>query len=253
MKTTLKNMVKSGIDLLLSPFDVKLARRYNWEDQRQYLPFKKTIAEAKKSGLSLGDYIDMTYDVPGSSQKTIEEMEARGVFTDQILRVCEIGPGSGRYLEKLINICHPAHYEIYETAAHWGEYLANKFHVLYQKTDGMSLAATPSNSVDLVHAHKVFPATRFLTTISYYNEMARVVREGGKVVFDIVTEECMKMDIIIKWLSRGAASWPFPNIMPKQFTLSIFQQKGLRYLGGFHATLEPGITEYLIFAKTPPL
>ena len=110
----------------------------------------------------------------------------------------EIGPGSGRYLEKTVEACAPSHYEVYETAGPWASYVVSKYNVVLQPTDGRTLRPTPDGSTDLVHAHKVFPSIPFVATCSYWTEMARVARSGAHVVFDIKTEASLDSDIFEK-------------------------------------------------------
>ena len=181
--------------------NLKLVRtNVPYTDYRDFIPFKQTLDGARKAGLSVSDFVD-AMNKSGATQETIDQMIALGVFKGKIDRVCEIGPGSGRYLEKVIQICEPVYYEIYETAPEWENWLVQKYNVTPQPTDGNTLTDTPSNSIDLVQAHKVFPGQPTLTTCRYFDEMARVVRNGGKVVFDIVTEECLGDDILANWIS----------------------------------------------------
>jgi hypothetical protein len=117
-------------------------------------------------------------------------MASVGVFDGRLQRICEIGAGSGRYLERTIAKCQPLYYEIYETAPEWRDWLVAQHGVIGRKCDGRTVAATESASIALVQSHKLFPALPFLTTVSYFQEMARVVEDGGCVVFDIMTESC---------------------------------------------------------------
>jgi len=90
----------------------------------------------------------------------MDGLAALGVFIDLIEKVCEIGPDSGRYLEKTIARCRPQHCEIYETSPEWRNWLVQQFKVTARTCNGRDLAETESGSVGLVHAHKVFPGLR---------------------------------------------------------------------------------------------
>jgi len=48
-------------------------------------------------------------------------MKKLGVFDGEIERVCEIGPGTGRYLDKVLKLAKPTYCEIYETAKKIGK------------------------------------------------------------------------------------------------------------------------------------
>lgn len=216
-------------------------------EYRDYIPFKATIEGAKKAGLALGDYIDLTSNKPGATQETIDQMTALGVFETKIERVCEIGPGSGRYLEKTIRACHPTYYEIYETASDWKNWLVQQYPIVAQATDGWTLSSTPDNSIDLVQAHKVMPGQPFLVMSCYFAEMARVVRPGGKVVFDVVTETCMDDATCNRWIEARGGYQCYPCMIPKQYVLDFFSKRGFSLDGSFFIPMEPGITEYLVF------
>ncbi len=158
-----------------------------FQEFRDYIPFAETLAGAQSKGLSVGDYIDETFGRAGVTKETIDHLVRSGVLHSGVRRVCEIGPGSGRYLALVTQTCSPDRYEIYETAVQWRDYLVRQYSVLAQPSDGSSLSATPDRSVDLVHAHKVFPGLPFLVAQRYFREMARVATIGGRVVFDAPT------------------------------------------------------------------
>ena len=243
------NLFARAINYFLGLMKFKLVRtNVPYTDYRDYIPFKQTLHDANEAGLSVGDFVDSKHH-KGSTQNTIDQMVALGVFKCEVERVCEIGPGTGRYLEKTIQICHPKYYEIYETAAEWESWLVQKHHVTSQPTDGKSLSSTPSNSMDLVQAHKVLPGQPTLTICGYFDEMARVVCAGGKVVFDIVTEDCLGEDVLAKWISSGWGYQHYPSLMPKQFTIDFFQRRNLSFDGSFLVPMEPGLTECFVFTK----
>jgi SAM-dependent methyltransferase len=199
--------------------------------------------------MSLGDCIDAKYVKPGATQETIDQMAKLGVFTRPIERVCEIGPGSGRYLEKTLHACNPAYYEIYETSKEWAAYLAMEYKVTVRPCDGVSLSHTPSMSIDLVQAHKVFVALPFLLNFRYFDEMIRVVRPSGTVVFDVLTEDCMNDPTLEKWVAT-ARGWNWtPSVMPKQLVIEHFKKHNFTFTGTFFIPLIPGIIQYMIFSK----
>ena len=237
------------LNYFLGLLKLKLVRtNVPYADYRDYIPFQQTLNDAHNAGLSVGDFVDSKHN-KGSTQKTIDQMVALGVFQGDVARVCEIGPGTGRYLEKTIPICQPEYYEIYETAAEWENWLVQNHHVTAQPTDGKSLIHTPSGSIDLVQAHKVLPGQPTLTICGYFDEMARVTCTGGKVVFDIVTEECLDEEILKKWISSGWGYQHYPCLMSKQFTIDFFQRRKFSFDGSFLVPMEPGITECFVFTK----
>jgi SAM-dependent methyltransferase len=250
MRQQAKNLITDGLNPLFGLVKLKLVWRTGaFEDYRGYIPFSPTLATAQKAGLSIGDYIDTHFNVTGATQATLDRMKELGVFQGQIDRVCEIGPGSGRYLEKTLKACSPSYCEIYETAIDWEKYLVQTYQVVAHPTDGKSLASTPSASIDLVQAHKVMPGQPSLVMCRYFEEMARVVRTGGKIVFDIVTEECLDDTTLKVWLAAGAGYQHYPCLIPKQFAIDFFQRRGCSCDGSFLVPMEPGKTECFVFTK----
>ena len=158
-------------------------------------------------------------------------------------------PFVGRYLAETLRMCSPERYEIYETAARWAHWLVQKYGVVLRPTNGSTLAHTPSGSVDLAHAHKTFPALSFLSTCRYLAEMARVVRVGGKVVFDVVTEDCMDARTLRDWLATGSGYGEYPNVMPRSEIEDLFARLKLRCEGEFLESMKPGVTHYFVTVK----
>lgn len=248
MKTSLKSVTHRKVNQLLHIVGIEVVRyQHHWDDPRSYIPFRETLHWAKLAGMTVGDYIDKTYNVSGATQETIDQMAALGVFTEQVHHVCEIGPGSGRYLEKTLAICHPSLYEIYETATDWAQWLPRQYPVILQPTDGVSLRATPTASVDLTQAHKVFPSTPFLVTCRYLLEMMRVTRKGGKIVFDVLTEKCLDDVTLTKWLNAGIAPSSYPNLLPEQYIFDFLERRGFTLVGSFFIPCAPGKTECMVF------
>ncbi|WP_319421901.1 hypothetical protein [Pleurocapsa sp. FMAR1] len=128
MNKSLKTTIGKSINVFLKSLDFKITRLSQpYTEYRDYIPFEETIAGAKEADLSVGDYIDAKHNKPGATQDTIDQMSALGVFEGKVDRICEIGPKSGRYLEKIVNICTLTYYEIYETASKWEKYLEQTY------------------------------------------------------------------------------------------------------------------------------
>ncbi|CAM4338391.1 methyltransferase domain-containing protein [Nocardia ninae] len=235
----------ASANVLLTPSGFQLVRRT--DEFEDYIPFEQTQAAATAAGLSVGDYIDREYNVPGCTQDTIDQMAELGAFDRPICRVCEIGPGSGRYLEKVIARCAPQSYEIYETAGPWRDWLTTTYNVTARPTDGVKLSATPDGTVDLVHSHKVLNGLKILDICSYFYEIARIAGPESVVVFDILTEDCLDEDTLRRWLDSGAGY--VTSMTTKQFAVDFFGRRGFECVGSFFATSMPGKTHYLVFKR----
>ena len=236
---------------VLEPLGLKIARTgHDWSDVSSYIPFDETIANAEACHLPLGDYIDARQGITGTTQATIKTMKELGVFDGSIRSILEIGPGTGRYLDCTLRECSPERYEIYETASDWADFISKKYRVVRQPTDGASLQATATASIDLLQAHKVLSATTFLVTANYWREMVRVVREKGYVVFDVVTERCLNPAIVEAWTQRGIPNRStYPSMVPYSTVVDFFCSQGFAHVGSFLASMPPGHTEVFIFKK----
>lgn len=250
LKKTFKTLVATA-NYALGPVGLKLSRSgHDWGDVSTFIPFEETMAEAEKSGLPLGEYIDARQGIAGATQATIQEMKNLGIFQQPTKSILEIGPGSGRYLEKTLRECSPDRYEIYETAPEWAAYLIKNYPVQSLPTDGTSLRSTATKSIDLVQAHKVFSTVTFASTVGYWCEIDRVIKPGGHVVFDIMTERCLSPATIETWAGRGIPSHSsFPAAMPVNAATGFFAARGFELMGSFLSSMPPGQTEVLVFRK----
>jgi phospholipid N-methyltransferase len=231
---------------VLRPLHVQLVSGNSPDPAIQdYIPARKTIAAAQKAGLPLGAYIDQTFAEPGTAPNTVKAMLELADMHDKCETVCEIGPGSGRYAQEVIAALHPDAYEIYETAGDWLRYLRKLPSGVIRDCDGHTLSPTRSGSVDLVHAHKVFVYIPFYATAGYLEEMARVVRPGGAVAFDIITEACLDDKTVKAWMKRGTFYRPISRVWAVEF----LQRRGLTLRGSYFAPLPPGTTELLVFRR----
>jgi hypothetical protein len=244
--------LKHIINELIAPLGVELARKHphDWSDVANFIPFESTIKAARESGLSVGDYIDNVMSkTPGATQYTIDGLVSLGVYSGPIQCVVEIGPGSGRYLERILRVCSPSRCEVYETATKWASYVAKEFNVIVQPADGHSLKATPTESADVAQAFKVFSGIPFSKTCRYWPEMVRVTRPNGHIAFDAVTELCLETKIVEAWAESRIDHGSYPALIPRQVVVNYFEERGFRFVGSFLVPMPPGKTETFVFQK----
>jgi SAM-dependent methyltransferase len=241
---TAKTLISKTVNSGLQPFGVRITRtRPTNPAVRGFIPARKTLDAARRSGLPLADYIDQTFAEPGETAATVKAMLDLSGLHGQVSRVCEIGTGSGRYMQKIIESVHPQVYEVYETAEDWLRYLRTLNVALIQPCDGRTLSSTATASVDLVHAQKVFVYLDFWTTARYLDEMVRVVRPGGAVAFDVVTENCLDEAPVRHWMENGC---PY-KLTPRSWVMDFLGRRGLSYVGNYFPVLPPGICELMVF------
>jgi SAM-dependent methyltransferase len=209
-----------------------------------YRNVSATLREARNRGVSLDAYI---LEAWGSNGKVADTMDRiNSVCMDRnIASVLEIGPGTGVYLSRTLDLFKPATYQIYETAEDWRRYLAKNFNVINLPADGEKLSSTETNSVDLLLAHGVFVYTPFLVSVSYLEEAKRVVKPGGIIAFDIFTERTLDEDARSRWL---ASEHRYPCVFPESICLDIFL--GFHLKSRFFCPLGVTRSEYFIFEAT---
>jgi phospholipid N-methyltransferase len=234
------------INDLLRPLRVQLVPGRSPDPAiRTFISARKTIAAAHQAGMPLASYIDQTFAEPGATPATVHAMLELADLGDKCDAVCEVGPGSGRFAEEIIKALHPGRYEIYETAKDWLPHLRQLPNVVVRDCDGHTLSQTADASVDLVHAQKVFVYLEFSVTAGYLEEMARVVRPGGAVAFDIVTESCLDDELVRTWTQRE----PFYRPVSRVWAIEFMQRRGLTLRGSHFIPLRPGNAELLVFRR----
>lgn len=217
-----------------------------------YIDAKATVAAATKAGLSVCYYREsLEHDSrkQGRRDRIINNLKTRDVLKN-CGTICEIGAGSGIYLEKIIEHCQPVQYEVYETAADWVNFLAETYSsstdLRLHEADGNSLRFTSDNSCNLVHAHAVFVYLPMLQVMEYLAECARVCSPGGFIVFDCFLDSSFSYTDVKNWLS---GQWRFPVILPRQVIMDLAEENSLESYGQFREIYGDSYVDYLIFRK----
>jgi SAM-dependent methyltransferase len=167
--------------MLLSLFHLRVVRIQTGD----YINAAETVKAAQAKGMSIRDYVEDMWGIQGSTQRIFDEMNSAGCFTN-CQSVCEIGPGTGRYLELIQKRCPGVRYTIYETDKGWEKWLVQTYGVHAPPVDGVSLRPQPDQSADLINAHGVFVYLKPHHSFAYFKEMLRVIKPGGFLVFDIL-------------------------------------------------------------------
>lgn len=245
-------MIKKIINLIFGIVGLKLIKTNAASSNAGtlgYISAKETVKSAEKNGLSVCDYVEKIWNQVGETQKVIDNMEKLGAFEYTNPTVCEIGAGTGRYMEKVIAKCSPARYESYETAQDWSDWLQIKYPVLSQPTDGFSLMSTADKSMDLIHAHGVFVYLPFFDSLRYFKEIDRVTSTNSYIVFDCVTEDCLGRKSLNNWLNSDCN---FPRILPEKYVFDFFPSNKYKFIGNFFTPYGRGKSKYFVFKRTNP-
>lgn len=210
-----------------------------------YIDCKDTVTDAKRQNLSVCEYVERRWNQVGATQKVIENISSiSGLIT--VENVLEIGPGTGRYLEKIKKRFGTSKYVIYETDEEWSAWLAKNYGVFAQPADGISLSHELNEDYNLIHAHGVFTYLQFLHSLSYMAEMIRVCKKGGSIVFDFFDSEKFGQKEVEKWLAVGER---YPVLIPGGLVKKIFADKGLKFDGEFDNPYGQSYSTYFVFRK----
>ncbi len=221
----------------------------------EFISFEETLAAAKAAGVSVGDFIERNHltSSPSALDQTMDGLASFGIFDGAIERVCELGPGSTGTWRGQLRAASLEAMKFMETSREWRDRLIDRHHVTARTCDGRTLSETESSSVDLIHAHKLFPGLPFLTTMHYFREMGRIVRDGGWVVFDIMTENCFSRDYLDAWFDANAWNWDWsPHFVGREYAIGVFKEQNISLIGSFQVPLFPAITECMVLRKMSP-
>lgn len=213
--------------------------------KHEYIDCHVTVALAKQEKLSVCDYVEKIWDQQGAAQRVIDTMDT-AIHVRSLQTMCEIGPGPGRYMEKILSLCPGTEYVFYETSDDWSEWLALTYPAQRRAADGRSLQHEPDESMDLIHAHGVFTYLPALTTIEYFLEMVRVCKKGGWIVFDFFAEDSIRGDHLATWL---ASPERYPVILPLSYVEAFFVEKGFRKDSQFQNRYGCSFSTYHIYIK----
>jgi SAM-dependent methyltransferase len=248
---SVQHALQVAVNRALRPTGFQVVRGHSTDPAiSPFLPARRTIKQAAKAGTTVGDFLDSYSAEPGATAATVEAMLEIGRLTpDKVDTVCEIGPGSGRYTTRIQSALRPTSYEVYETANDWIRYLRAAVPALtFRPADGHTLAPTPSASVDLVHTHKLLGYIPFVTALGYVDEMARVVRPGGVVAFDTITDDCLDDATTKVWLTEPHRMNIY-SVAPRAWLTDFLAHRNLELEGSRFVPLSGGRTELLVYRR----
>jgi hypothetical protein len=229
------------LNLLLSPTEFEISRR-----RGPYIDLKQTIKNAEAKSETICEYVEELWNIKGNTDFIVDHLKKIGVLTP-CEEVCEIGPGTGRYLERLLKQLRPIRYHIYEIDRRWADYLSRTYKVIAHPADGHSLTGLKDNSCGFVSAHGVFTYIPLLNSFEYFLEAIRITGKGGHIVFDIFPDIDWNEEVIDLWLRHP---YRYPAILPEKVVIGFFSNRGCKLTDRFDARYGCGHSTYLVFKKS---
>lgn len=191
--------------------------------------FPYLLDQARQRGMDVNDY-----------EETLEGWEPAGPRFDALLaphlgpssRVCEIGPGTGRWSRHLVSRLPSGELHLVDHSPWLCDFLREYFRadprVHVHLNDGCHLDPLPDGAFDLVACIGGFVAMNLGVIMRYGQEMARVLRPGGAAVVDYID---VGRDEGWRWLEANCTSAEYAQIYTfhqRETVHRVFERTGLQ-------------------------
>ena len=172
-------LLKTGAKAALAPFNLTIARI-----QPNQACTLEWIAEAKKEGLEINEFIEKDQRKPALTE--LQRLVLPRISANST--VCEIGPGTGVYTRHLNKVITSGELHIVDNDPYaiefLNEYLPHNPAVSFHLNSGTALPFETDGWMDLVFCASMFTGSNLTFIYRYMQEMSRVLRPGGHCVFD---------------------------------------------------------------------
>jgi phospholipid N-methyltransferase len=217
-----------------------------------YFSAQDIVKKARQKNLSLCEYLEENNVGGVGKRRDLIITALQQYLSQELTNVLEIGPGTGMYLEKIVELYAPASYELYETSLDWVSYLKQVYsprtRLKCHNADGSTLRDTPSESVDAVFCHGVFVYLPLITTFGYLEEMTRVTRPDGCIIFDCFLTRNFGVDVLKQW-QRDPHHWTYPVAISEDLIKEFSATYGLICLAQFDTPHPPSVSNYFVLRK----
>ena len=204
------------------------------------------VAQDALAGKISAQAILDTYESQGHAPGAVAEVIARFPSLPDSPKICEVGAGTGVYTRAMLERYPNAQVEVYEIEKVWRRYLAQIPNVIARPCDGLTLASTATQSVNLVCAHGVFVYLSFLSAAQNLSELARVCAPDGFVVFDFYDAARFDDAMLKAWMSS-----PHRYVMPlsRAWVAEFFAARGFELCAQWQKPWCPAPTDYIVFRR----
>jgi SAM-dependent methyltransferase len=169
-----------------------------------------------------------------------------------IKNVLEVGPGTGRFTNKILELLNPSKYYVIETSKPWRKYLMKKFgsnpttQFFAPIPTGHDFSSIESNSIDLLHGHGVFVYLNHVTMYSYLLESIRVIAPGGYLYLEYFSIEKCTSEILDNW--HKSIHW-FPIFQSDEIVDRLLLKSGFVIMDEWNEMFGESHTRNVLFQK----
>lgn len=219
-----------------------------------YFSAHDVVNKARQNNLSLCEYLEGNKLGGLGKRRDLIINALQQYLPGKLTNVLEVGAGTGMFLEKIVEHYCPINYEVYETSLDWVSYLNHEYSgktgLKCHNADGSSLMGTTSESIDAVFCHGVFVYLPLITTFGYLEEMTRVAKPGGCIIFDCFLTHNFGLDILKQW-QREPHHWTFPVAISEDLIKEFLAKFGLICFGRFDTPHVASLSTYFVLRKGP--
>ena len=250
--TLRKRLIDCGIALkrktmgLISVFSIFSKTKSADAANVGYIDCATTVQAAEDADLSICEFVERLWDQYGQT-KLIMNRAAKHVDFSEVHTVCEIGPGTGRYVKKTIErMVRVDIYAIYETAQDWANWLEKEYPVKKRNANGVDLREEEDSTIDFCQAHGVFVSLSIYNTLIYIQEMTRVLKKGGHMLFDYLDENSFSADVGQQIIKNKI---DYPSITPSDLVKNFLKENDCEIIAEFTNKYGKGHSNYILARK----
>jgi ubiquinone/menaquinone biosynthesis C-methylase UbiE len=181
---TVRDVVAAGAGVALRPFGFEVRDRILSEKPEGFPGY---LEAAQRAGIDVNDY-EETQLGWYPAKDLLEATTFAHLRPDSV--VCEVGPGTGRFSRCIVPRIPNGQLHLVDHSPWMVRFLDSYFHgapqVHVQLGDGHSLPFSQEQWIDVVFVAGTMVALKLGTIQLYALDFARVLKPGGKVIFDYI-------------------------------------------------------------------
>lgn len=211
-----------------------------------YIDCTTTVQAAEDADLTICEFVERLWNQYGQT-KLILNRAAKYIDFSEVHTVCEIGPGTGRYIKKTIErMVRVDIYSIYETDTDWANWLEKEYPVTKRDANGVDLHEEEDTTIDFCQAHGVFVSLNMYNVLIYLKEMIRVTKTGGHILFDYLDETSFSTDVGQVIIDNDI---DYPSIIPSGIVKNFLLENNCEIITEFDNKYGKGNSKYILVQK----